>query len=231
MVSRASRSFTCLVLLLVTFAWKTWSSLLPNTSLNIESALARTTLSIASGSSNANYDINCIPPLSSRGPFLDKGDCRQILAIFYQRFPRRTSTGQYRIYTLIHSPLSRPLYPIKCPYVIAYPGCVFTLDYRRYLGGDQPFFYSNVAESGGNRVARACVGKAPQERIDGGEVIWSYLGTTIRITLAHTAMPFTETDGNLTSVDNGSAGLVPSAESNLTFSTDVYVPVDTSDSE
>ena len=88
-----------------------------------------------------------------------------------------------------------------------------------------------MAESGGNRVARACVGKAPQEMIDGGEVIWSYLGTTVRITLAHTAMPFTETDGNLSSVDNGSAGLVPSAESNLTFSTDVNVPGDISDSE
>ena len=99
------------------------------------------------------------------------------------------------------------------------------------MGGDQPFFYSNVAESGGKRVARACVGKAPQDRIDGGEVVWSYLGTTIRITLAHTAMPFTETDGNLTSVDNGSAGLAPSAESNLTFSTDANVPVDISDSE
>ena len=231
MISQPRRSFTCLILLFVTFTWKTWSSLLPNTSLNIESALTRTTLSIASGSSNANYDVNCTPPLSSRGPFLDKGDCRQTLATFYQDFPRRTSAGQYRIYTLTHSTPSRALYPIKCPYVIAYPGCVFTLDYRRFWGGDQPYFYTNVAESGGKRVARACVGKAPQEMIDGGEVIWSYLGTTVRITLAHTAMPFTETDGSLTSVDNGSAGLVPSAESNLTFGTDVNVPVDISDSE
>ena len=154
------------------------------------------------------------------------------LTQFYQRFPHRTRGGQYIEYTLTHSPtLSPALYRITCPYVIAYSNCVFTLDYQNYLGGDQPGFLTNVADFGGNKVVRSCVGKAPQEMIDGGEVTWTYIGTIVRISLAHTAMPYEETDGNVPTVGNGSAALVSSAESNLTFSTDFNVPAEISDSK
>lgn len=115
--------------------------------------------------------------------------------------------------------------------MIAYPKCVFTLDYIRVSGGDQPYFHSNVAELGGIKVARSCVGKAPQEMIDGGDVTWRYPGTIARITLAHTAVPFEGTNGNLTSVGNNSAALVSSAATNLTFTTDKHVSVDVPDSE
>ena len=187
-------------------------------------------LPIASGSPIARYAIQCAPPLSRRGPFLDRGDCRQATTDFHQRFPSRDAGGEY-IYTLTHSTRSGALYPIKCPYVIAYPNCVFTLDYTRYLGGDLPHFHTDVAEFWGTKLARSCVGKAPQEMVDGGDVTWEYPSTSIRIALAHTAKPFEETDGNSTSVGNSIAALVSSAESNVTFSTNMDVPVDISDSK
>ena len=232
MVSQTTRTFTYLILPFLAFTSKTWSSLLPNTSLNIEPALTNTTLSVATGSSNANYAVWCAPPLSTRGPFLDRFECRLALTQFYQRFPHRTRGGQNIEYTLTHSPtLSPALNRITCPYVIAYSNCVFTLDYQRSFGGDQPHFHTNVAEFGGKRVVRSCVGKAPQEMVDGGEVTWTYVGTIVRISLAHTAMPYEEMDGNVTTVGNGSAALVSGAESNLTFSTDFNGPADISDSK
>ena len=98
----------------------------------------------------------------------------------------------------------------------------------KYSGGDLEGFHSNVAEFWGNKLARSCVGKAPQERVDGGDVTWEYPGTTIRIALAHTAKPLGETDGKSTSVSNGSAALVSSVESNFTFCKDRNFPEDIS---
>ena len=88
-----------------------------------------------------------------------------------------------------------------------------------------------MAEYWGTKVARSCVGKAPQENVDGGEVVWIYPGTMIRIALAHTAKPIEYPYNNLTSVGNGSAALVPNVESNRTVSTDMNVPADISDSK
>ena len=230
MVSQSTRSFTYLMLLFVTFGLETWSSLLPKSSLNIEPALNGATLSIASGSPNLDFPLDCYPPLSSRGPSLDKGDCRHAVADFYLHYPNLDQYGIF--YKLTHrNTMFQPHFTIKCPYVITYPNCVFTLDYHKNDGGNIINVHSSVLVQWADRIARACVGKAPQEMVDGGDVTWEYPGASIRVALARTAKPFEEPDGNSTSVGNSSAAFVSSAESNVTFSTDINIPVNTSDSK
>ena len=223
MVSQSTQSFTYLILLFVTFALKSRSSLLPNASSD---PLTGATLPIASGSPNPEFPLDCYPPLSSRGPFLDKGDCQQAVTHFDLDFP------YMGIYTLTHGTTRPgPVFPIKCPYVVAYENCVFTLDYRKNDFGDVMHINSNVIARWGTRIARACVGKAPEQLVDGGEAVWEWPGTLIRISLAHTSMPLESPYGNLPSVGNGNAALVSSAETNLTVSTDTNVPVEISDSK
>ena len=230
MVSKPTRSFTYLVLLFVTFTLKTWSSLLPDTSLNIESASTGVTLSIASGSPNPEIPIDCYPPLSSRGPFLNKGNCQQAVTEFYRRSPSLDPQGF--VYTLTHGTTApQPVFPIECPCVIAHDDCVFTLDYLNGHGGDVPNIHTHVIAQWGSRIARACVGKHPEQLVDGGEAVWEWPGTVVRISLAHIPKPLESAYGNSTSVGNGSAALVSSAESNLTVDTDTNVPVEISDSK
>lgn len=229
--SQPVRSFTYLILLFVTFALKSWSSLLPNTSSDIEPALTGATLSIASGSPSRNTPFECYPISTRRGSFLDKGDCRQAVTEFYRRFPRVTTSGAQILYSLTHSTWHQPLFPIRCPYVLAYSGCVFTLDYRIGGGGNIDNIHTNLLQYWGTKIARTCVGKAPEQNIDGGEATWKFPGTLIRLSLAWTPMPLAYAYGNLTSVGNGSAAVVSSTESDLAVNSDTNGPLEISDSK
>lgn len=114
MVPQPLRSFTYLILLFVIFTLKSRSSFLPNTSSNIEPALTGATLSIASGSPSPNTPFECYPITSrSRGPFLDKDDCRQAVSVFYRRFPKVTSGGAHILRSLTHSTRGNPVFRLN----------------------------------------------------------------------------------------------------------------------
>ena len=230
MASQSLRSFTYLILLLVTFTLTSWSLLFPNISSDIEPALTGATLSIASGSPNANTPFECYPLSSSRSSFLDKSHCRLAILDFSRRFPRITSSGATILYSLTHSKWHQPLFPIKCPCVIAYSGCVFTLDYVKAGGGDVDNIHTDLLEFWGTKVARACVGKAPEQKLDGGEATWLFGGSYIRLALAWTRMPLAHGDGNLSSVGNGSSAVVSSTESDLAVDPDTNGALEMSDS-
>ena len=226
----ALRSFTYLTLLFVTFVLKSRSSLLPNTSSDIESALTGATPSIASGSPNPEVPFECYPMSTRRGPLLDRSDCRQAVADFYLRFPRQTSAGIHVLYSLTHSKWRQPPLAIKCPFVLAYSSCVLTLDYRKEDGSDIYNVHTNLLEYWGAKIARTCVGR-PDEKVDGGAATWQYATSMLRLTLAHTRMPLASAYGNLTSVGNGSAALVSSTESDLADNSATNGPLEISDSK
>lgn len=227
----ALRSLTYLILVFVTFISKSRSSFLPNTSSDIESALTGATPSIASGSPNPEVPFECYPMSTRRGPLLDRSDCRQAVTDFYRRFPRETSGGAHVLYSLTHSKWRQPPFALKCPYVVAYSGCVLTLDYYKEDGGDIANVHSNLLEYWGTKIARTCVGNSPEQNVDGGAAIWQYPGTLIRLALAHTRMPLASAYGNLTSVGNGSAALVSSTASNLAVNSDTNGSLEISDSK
>ena len=135
------------------------------------------------------------------------------------------------LYSLTHSTWGQPLFPIKCPYVLAYSGCVFTLDYRKEGGGNVDNIHTDLLEYWGTKIARACVGIAPEQNVDGGEATWEYPGTVIRLALARTPMPLAYAYGNSTSIGNGSAALVSSTESDLAVNSDTNDPLEISDSK
>ena len=55
---------------------------------------------------------------------------------------------------------------------------------------------TGVAAFGGQKLARACVGK---EGVDGGDVEWNAIGYVVRISLGHSAQPLSGLYGNETS--------------------------------
>ena len=162
---------------------------------------------------------------------MEKNDCRQAVSVFYRHFPRATRGGEQILYSLTHSTRGQPLFPIKCPYVLEYSACVFTLDYRKDGGGDAGDIHTNILEYWGSKIIRICVGKVSEQYVDGGEAIWEYPGTVIRLALARTPMPLAYAYGNSTSVGNGSAALVSSTGSDLAVNSDTNNPLEISDSK
>lgn len=67
-------------------------------------------------------------------------------------------------------------------------GCVFTLDYRKsFRSFAELELRPDRAGEAALKLARECV---RQEGVDGGKITWSGLGWKIKITLAHTEMPY-----------------------------------------
>ena len=142
---------------------------------------------MATPTANRPNPIECAQPTS--GPRLSYSSCRYAVSEFLQRFPDRQER-----YKLTHNwrPFAR--YTIKCPYVINYDGCVFTLDFKVVVGVVS--IRTGVAAFGGQKLARACVGK---EGVDGGDVEWSAIDYVVRISLGHSAQPLSGLYGNETS--------------------------------
>ena len=89
-------------------------------------------------------------------------------------------------------------------------GCVFTLDYRKPFGSfAQLQLRPDRTGEAAMKLARECV---RQEGVDGGNITWSGFGWKIKMTLAHTEMPYSGPGpgsyANLSSIGDGNETVV-----------------------
>ena len=155
-----------------------------------------------STAASTNGAIECAPPISGRAP-LSFSACR--LAV--SEFINRHSGGVFDEYYLTRKKDPGKYY-IRCPYVIENDGCVFTLDYKKpFSSSVQLELRPDRSGEGAMKLARECV---RQEHVDGGNITWTGFEWKIKITLAHTEMPYSGPGpyANLSSIGDGNETIV-----------------------